>query len=191
MTHSPPQAKFRSKQNTFMAVPVVFIMISNHFPGVTYGERYNWAVLAILILAGWIAAKFRSQQMRSFQQARQLVGCHQCNISRVPPVDDDYLAILSHAIAKRGKIGSCSSVGGSVRHMKSSNRYVQRYCTGYEFDRQGRLEPASRSQPPIRHYFAIGKIGSISTGTSPRRSSAFFIGARITAYLSRIAFAFS
>jgi uncharacterized membrane protein len=52
------QAKFRSKQNTFMAVPLVFIMISNHFPGVTYGDRYNWAVLAILILAGWIAAKF-------------------------------------------------------------------------------------------------------------------------------------
>lgn len=52
------QAKLRSKQNTFMAVPVVFIMISNHFPGVTYGERYNWAVLSILILVGWVAAKF-------------------------------------------------------------------------------------------------------------------------------------
>ena len=52
------QAKFRSKQNTFMAVPAVFIMISNHFPGVTYGDRYSWAILAILILAGWIAAKF-------------------------------------------------------------------------------------------------------------------------------------
>jgi uncharacterized membrane protein len=52
------QAKLRSKQNTFMAVPVVFIMISNHFPGVTYGERYSWAVLSILILVGWIAAKF-------------------------------------------------------------------------------------------------------------------------------------
>jgi uncharacterized membrane protein len=52
------QAKLRSKQNTFMAVPVVFIMISNHFPGVTYGEHYNWAILAILILVGWIAAKF-------------------------------------------------------------------------------------------------------------------------------------
>lgn len=52
------QAKFRSKQNTFMAVPVVFIMISNHFPAATYGDRYNWVVLAILILAGWIAAKF-------------------------------------------------------------------------------------------------------------------------------------
>lgn len=52
------QAKLRSKQNTFMAVPVVFIMISNHYPGVTYGERYNWIILSILILLGWIAAKF-------------------------------------------------------------------------------------------------------------------------------------
>jgi uncharacterized membrane protein len=52
------QAKLRSKQNTFMAVPVVFIMISNHFPGVAYGDQYNWAVLSILILVGWIAAKF-------------------------------------------------------------------------------------------------------------------------------------
>ena len=52
------QAKLRSKQNTFMAVPLVFIMISNHFPGVSYGERHQWAVLAALILIGWIAAKF-------------------------------------------------------------------------------------------------------------------------------------
>ena len=52
------QAKLRSKQNTFMAVPVVFLMISNHFPGVTYGEKYGWLILSGLILVGWIAAKF-------------------------------------------------------------------------------------------------------------------------------------
>jgi len=52
------QAKLRSKQNTFMAVPVVFIMISNHFPGVTYGDRNGWLILSVLILVGWIAAKF-------------------------------------------------------------------------------------------------------------------------------------
>jgi len=52
------QAKLRSKQNTFMAVPVVFIMISNHFPSATYGDQYNWAVLSVLILIGWVAAKF-------------------------------------------------------------------------------------------------------------------------------------
>ena len=52
------RAKLRSKQNTFMAVPVVFIMISNHYPGVTYGDRYNWIILSALVLAGWTAAKF-------------------------------------------------------------------------------------------------------------------------------------
>ena len=52
------QAKLRSKQNTFMAVPVVFIMISNHYPGVTYGEHYNWLILSLLVLVGWLAAKF-------------------------------------------------------------------------------------------------------------------------------------
>ena len=52
------QAKLRSKQNTFMAVPVVFIMLSSHFPGVTYGERNNWLILSVLVLVGWIAAKF-------------------------------------------------------------------------------------------------------------------------------------
>jgi len=51
------RAKLRSKQNTFMAVPVVFIMISNHFPGnATHG--YNWLMLPVLVLVGWIAAKF-------------------------------------------------------------------------------------------------------------------------------------
>ena len=52
------QAKLRSKQNTFMAVPVVFLMISNHYPGATYGDRYNWVILSIMVLLGWVAAKF-------------------------------------------------------------------------------------------------------------------------------------
>jgi uncharacterized membrane protein len=52
------RAKLSSKQNTFMAVPVVFIMISNHFPVATYGDRYNWIILSVLVLVGWIAAKF-------------------------------------------------------------------------------------------------------------------------------------
>jgi uncharacterized membrane protein len=51
------QAKLRSKHNTFMAVPVVFIMISNHFPVATYGSQYNWEVLVALVLVGWAAAK--------------------------------------------------------------------------------------------------------------------------------------
>lgn len=50
-------AKQRSKQNTFIVLPVVFIMISNHFPVATYGNQYNWVVLAVLVLVGWGVAK--------------------------------------------------------------------------------------------------------------------------------------
>ena len=52
------QAKLRSKHNTFMAVPVVFIMLSSHFPTATYGHSYNWEILSLLVLAGWVAAMF-------------------------------------------------------------------------------------------------------------------------------------
>jgi uncharacterized membrane protein len=49
-------AKERSTHNTFIVVPTVFLMISNHFPTATYGNRYSLATMAVLIVAGWCAA---------------------------------------------------------------------------------------------------------------------------------------
>jgi uncharacterized membrane protein len=51
------RAKARSKHNTYMVVPLVFIMISNHFPSASYGHEYNWAILGLLVLVGFGAAK--------------------------------------------------------------------------------------------------------------------------------------
>jgi uncharacterized membrane protein len=51
------QAKLRSKHNTFIAVPVVFLMLSNHYPVATYGNHYSWPVLVGLVVVGWVAAK--------------------------------------------------------------------------------------------------------------------------------------
>jgi uncharacterized membrane protein len=51
-----PRAGQRSKQNTFMVVPVVFIMISNHFPVATYGNQYNAVILGVLVLVGFVVA---------------------------------------------------------------------------------------------------------------------------------------
>lgn len=50
------RAKLRSKHNTFIVLPVVFIMISNHYSG-TFGSRYNWVMLSALVSLGWVAAK--------------------------------------------------------------------------------------------------------------------------------------
>ena len=51
------RAKDRSKHNTFIILPVVMTMISNHFPTATYGSQYNWQVFAVLVLAAAGAAK--------------------------------------------------------------------------------------------------------------------------------------
>jgi uncharacterized membrane protein len=45
------RAKARSKHNTFMVVPVVILMLSNHYPGI-----YHWQIVCGLVLVGWIAA---------------------------------------------------------------------------------------------------------------------------------------
>ena len=46
-----------SKHNTYMSVPLVFTMISNHFPDATFGRDWNWLILGGLLLVGWAAAK--------------------------------------------------------------------------------------------------------------------------------------
>jgi len=43
-------AGLRSLHNNYMTLPVLFIMISNHFP-VTFGSQWNWLILAGLTLA--------------------------------------------------------------------------------------------------------------------------------------------
>ena len=43
----------RSFHNNYFTLPVLFIMVSNHFP-MTYGHEFNWAVLAAISLIGAI-----------------------------------------------------------------------------------------------------------------------------------------
>ena len=41
----------RSLHNNYMTLPVLFIMVSNHYP-MTYGHAWNWAILAAIALIG-------------------------------------------------------------------------------------------------------------------------------------------
>jgi uncharacterized membrane protein len=47
----------RSVHNTYLTLPVLFIMISNHYP-VTYGTPNGWIVLAIVAAAGVAVRRF-------------------------------------------------------------------------------------------------------------------------------------
>lgn len=47
----PARGLLRSRHNNYFTLPVLFIMISNHFPS-TYGSRWNWLILAAIALLG-------------------------------------------------------------------------------------------------------------------------------------------
>ncbi len=49
--------KMRSVHNTYLTLPVLFIMISNHYP-MTYGSAQGWFVLAIISAAGVLVRRF-------------------------------------------------------------------------------------------------------------------------------------
>jgi uncharacterized membrane protein len=49
--------KQRSVHNTYFTLPVLFVMISNHYP-MTYGHPYGWAVLALVMLAGVLIRQY-------------------------------------------------------------------------------------------------------------------------------------
>jgi uncharacterized membrane protein len=48
----PAVAGLRSKHNTYMSVPLIFFMISNHFPTV-YGSDLRWLYASLFIALGW------------------------------------------------------------------------------------------------------------------------------------------
>jgi uncharacterized membrane protein len=50
------QAMLRTKHNTYMSIPLVLVMLSNHFPTVSYGHSWSWAMLGALLLVGGAAA---------------------------------------------------------------------------------------------------------------------------------------
>lgn len=45
------QAKQRSVHNTYFTLPVLFVMVSNHY-AMTYGSTYNWLILLAITVAG-------------------------------------------------------------------------------------------------------------------------------------------
>ena len=49
--------KQRSVHNTYFTLPVLFVMISNHYP-MTYGHPHGWLVLGVIMLAGVLIRQF-------------------------------------------------------------------------------------------------------------------------------------
>jgi uncharacterized membrane protein len=64
------RAKRRSVHNSYLTFPLLFIMLSTHFP-VTYAGAFNWLILLLLIVAG---AGARHLMIADARSARWAVG---------------------------------------------------------------------------------------------------------------------
>jgi uncharacterized membrane protein len=67
------RGKQRSVHNTYFTLPVLFVMISNHY-AMTYGARDNWLVLIAMSFAGaciraWFVARHKPAQRRGIAAA--------------------------------------------------------------------------------------------------------------------------
>jgi uncharacterized membrane protein len=49
-------AGLRSKHNTYMSVPLLLLMVSNHYPG-AYGSDFAWIFVAAFVAVGWGGTK--------------------------------------------------------------------------------------------------------------------------------------
>ena len=57
------RGKLRSVHNNYLTLPVVFTMLSNHFP-FTYGHSYSWLILVVLLVVGaWVRHFFNLRHM--------------------------------------------------------------------------------------------------------------------------------
>ncbi len=49
--------KQRSVHNNYLTLPVIFLMLSNHYP-LFFGTRFNWLIVAIVLLIGPVIRHF-------------------------------------------------------------------------------------------------------------------------------------
>jgi uncharacterized membrane protein len=51
------QAKQRSTHNNYLTLPVLLMMISNHYP-VLFGQAHSWVIIALILLAGGVVRHY-------------------------------------------------------------------------------------------------------------------------------------
>ncbi|MFN8569163.1 MAG: urate hydroxylase PuuD [Kouleothrix sp.] len=126
------RAKQRSIHNNYMTFPVLFIMISNHFPS-TYGNVLNWLILAILMTGG--------AGVRHFMNIRFSYGPWLRYAAGVAIVA---LALVTILIARQR--GPASAAASSAVTFTSARDVIQRRCVqchaAHPTDEQFTVAPA-------------------------------------------------
>ena len=108
------QGALRSLHNNYLTLPVLFIMVSSHYPA-TYGHRLNWAILAGLAVIGVATRHWFNLR----NQGRK-------NVWMLPAAG---LALVALALATAPRSGPAPSSGAQVSFAEV-RLIVARRCAG-------------------------------------------------------------
>ena len=107
------RGKLRSVHNNYLTLPVVFAMLSNHFP-FTYGHRRGWIVLVVLMATGaWIRHYFNLRHGGR-------------NLWIIPATAGIAIVAVAFAIQPRGTVSQASS--GASPSFSEVRAIVERRC---------------------------------------------------------------
>jgi uncharacterized membrane protein len=172
--------KQRSVQNTYFTLPVLFIMISNHYP-MTYSGPYGWLVLAGLSIAGVLVRRF--YVLTHFKKV----------IYALPIAAMVLLAIVAYAIAPR----TAPATGPSVSYAKIAPIVAERCAVchaahpafgGFSAPPAGVLldspvhivanAPLIRAQAVASHVMPLGNMTNMTDGERATLGSWIDAGAK-------------
>ena len=109
------QAALRSLHNNYLTLPVLFIMVSSHYPS-TYSHRLNWAILAGLALIGVATRHWFNLRNQGRKNAWILPG--------------SALALLALALVTAPRTGPALSTVAAPASFADVRLIVARRCAG-------------------------------------------------------------
>jgi uncharacterized membrane protein len=138
--------KQRSVHNTYFTLPVLFTMISNHYP-MTYSHPYGWLVLAVIMLAGVLIRQYFV--LRHRDSAKAWLPITACVL----------LAGLAAAIAPSGARPGTAKVDFPAVHAVIAQRCVP--CHAAQPTQQGFVQPPKGVllETPAQIGLQAAKIG--------------------------------
>ena len=104
-------AKNRSLHNNYITLPVLFIMISNHYP-MTFSHEYNWAILGAISLGGALIRHWFNLRGQGKSAPWLWV------VSAVV-----FIAVIALTAPKKRDLGPTVS-------FKDANAIIQKHCVG-------------------------------------------------------------
>jgi len=107
------KAKQRSLHNTYFTLPVLFVMISNHY-AMTYAHEYNWLILIGLSLAGALIRVYFVQRHKGTQSPLTLIVAAALIIGIIWAIAPDIKPVSADAAD-----GSATNAGATVASMSN------------------------------------------------------------------------